>query len=204
MELPVSVLLALETAINAWLKLDETALPRLATLQHKIIRLHITGLELNLYFFPGSDGIQVMGNYEGEADATIHSSVMNLLRLSAADNAGKVMLETDAYIEGDTGLGTAFSNILQDIDIDWEELLSHLVGDIVAHGAGNFVRESTGWLKESWDSMRMNLGEYVTEESRIMPPEAEVAHYLDQVDTLRMDTDRMEARIKRLKEKLAS
>jgi len=73
MQIPVAFLASIETAINAWLKLDDETLPRFARLEGKIIRLHITGLDLNLYFLPSQQGIEVLGNYpdDGEVDATI-------------------------------------------------------------------------------------------------------------------------------------
>ena len=48
--------------------------------------------------------------------------------------------------------------------------------------------------------MRLNTQEYLQEESRLTPADAEVRHYLDAVDTLRLDTDRLEARLKRLEQ----
>jgi len=200
MQLPVLLLSTIETAFNAWLKLDDEAIPQFASMQDKVIQFHITGLELNIFFFPGTQHIQVLGQYAGEADTIIHGSPIALMRLSTADNAGKTMLETDAHIEGDTGLGTRFSQILKSVEIDWEEFLSKAVGDIVAHQAGSMVQESTGWIKESEQAMRLNVAEYMTEESELLVAEAEVARYMDQVDTLRADTDRMQARIERLQD----
>ena len=198
MQLPILVLSGIETAMNAWLKLDDEALPRFATIQDKVICLHITGLDIKLYFLPDEQSIHVMGNYEGEPDTIIQGSAMTLMRMSTAKNSGKVLLESDAQIIGDIALGTQFSKRLQAVDIDWEELLSTLVGDIVAHQAANTLNETKGWMKDSNQAMQLNLAEYLTEESHLLPADAEVAHYLDQVDETRMDADRLNARIQRL------
>jgi len=167
-----------------------------------VICLHITGLEIKLYFLPNAHSIQVMGNYAGDADTTIRGSAMTLMRMSTAQDSGKVLLASDAQIEGNIGLGTRFSQLLQEVNIDWEDLLSKLVGDIAAHQVGNLGRESMGWIKKSEQAMRLNLAEYLSEESHLLPAEAEVAYYLDQIDAMRMDTDRLEARVKRLQHKL--
>ncbi len=201
MQLPVLLLSTIETAMNAWLKLDSEALPQFASMQDKVIRLHITGLELNLFFFPAPRHVQVLGHYEGEADTTIHGSPLALMRLGTASDAGKTMLDTDAYIEGDTALGTKFSHILKSVDIDWEEFLSKAVGDIVAHQAGTVVKDSKGWMKDSDQAMRLNVSEYMTEENQLLVAESEITQYMDQVDELRADTDRMQARIERLQQK---
>ena len=205
MQIPLPLLSAIETAFNAWLKLDGEALPRFTELDGKIIRFHITGLDLNLYFLPAPSGIQVLGNYPedegGLVDATIHGSPMALIQLSRSDNAGEAMLKSNVEIEGDMRVAEKFSAILRDVDIDWEELLSKLVGDIIAHQAGQVTREITGWLKDSSESIKQNTAEYLTEESNLIPAEAEITQFMDQVDDLRMDVDRLEARIKLLQSK---
>ena len=204
MQLPVLLLSTIETAMNAWLKLDSEAFPQFASMQDKVIRFHITGLELNLFFFPSPQHIQVLGQYAGEADTTIHGSPLALMRLSTSNDAGKTMLDTDAHIDGDIALGTKFSQILKSVDIDWEEFLSKAVGDIVAHQAGTIVEDSKGWIKDSEQAMRMNVGEYMTEENQLLVAESEISHYMDQVDDLRANADRIEARIERLQYKRAS
>lgn len=202
MQIPVALLASIETAINAWLKLDEEALPRLSRLEGKIICLHITGLDLNLYFLPSQQGIEVLGNYpdDGDVDATIKGSPLALMRLGTSSNAGETLLKSDVEIEGDTRIAESFSAILREVDIDWEELFSKLVGDTVAHQAGEAARSTSEWIRESLDAMRMNTGEYLSEESKLTPTDSEINYFMDQVDETRMAVDRLEARIKLLLE----
>ena len=200
MKIPTPFLSAVETAINAWLKLDEEALPRLTELDGKIIRLHITGLDFNLYFFPSASGIQILGNYPSEedggvVDATIHGSPMALIRLGTSSNAGETLLKSDVEIDGDMHVAEKFSAILKDVDIDWEELLSKLVGDIIAHQAGQVARGASSWFTETVEAMKLNTGEYISEEAKLSPADAEIRDHLEQVDDVRMGVDRLEARI---------
>lgn len=240
MKIPITVLSAIETALNAWLKLDGESLQKCARIEGKIIRLHITGFDLNLFFLPAVSGIQVMGNYpyqtdtdsnthttpdgngntdnsnntetrstshltaQGEVDATIHGSPMALMRLSTSVDSGATLLSSDIDIDGDMRVAEAFSNILKEVDIDWEELLSKLVGDIIAHQAGQVVRSGSDWFKQSVDAMQRNTSEYLSEESQLTPAEAELSYYMDQVDTLRADTERLTARVQRLNTQLES
>ena len=209
MQIPTPFLSAIELAINTWLKLDSETLPRFVTLEGKIIRLHITSLELNLYFLPTSNSIQVLGNYPsvdegGIVDTTIHGSPMALIRLTTAENSGETLLKTDVEIDGDMRVAEKFSQILREVDIDWEEQLSKWVGDIIAHQAGQVARNTTGWIKDSVDSMRLNTGEYLSEEAKFTPADAEIHHYLDQVDDVRMGVDRLQARIALLQQGLSN
>lgn len=192
----------LETAFNTWLALDAqthgNARSRLRALQGKLICLHLSNPDVKLYFLPTSDQVHVTTDYAAVADVTLYSSVLGLIRLSTSEDAGKTMLEQGIKIDGDMSLGNHFSQILRDIDVDWEELLSRAVGDIVAHHLGQVVRNAQGWLSESAHAMRLNTQEYLQEEARIVPTNAEIRQYLDAVDTLRADTDRLEMRLKRL------
>ena len=192
----------LETAFNAWLALDAqthgNARSRLQALQGKLICLHISNPDVQLYFLPTADQVRVTTRYAAAPDVTIHGSALGLMRLSASNDAGKAMLEHGIKIDGDMGLGNHFSQILREIDVDWEELLSRAVGDVVAHHLGKVVRNAQGWLGDSSHAMRLNTQEYLQEEARLVPADAEIRQYLDAVDTLRADTDRLEARLKRL------
>lgn len=192
----------LETAFNTWLQLDKqthgSTLARLQALQGKLICLHISNPDMHLYFLPTSDSVHVTTTYANEPDVTIHGSALALMRLSTAEDTGKAMLENGIRLEGDMGLGNHFSQVLREIDVDWEELLSRSVGDILAHQMGQLTRNTRGWLEDTAHAMRLNTQEYLQEESRVLPADAELRQYLDAVDTLRMDTDRLEARMKRL------
>lgn len=198
MALPVSLSSLLENTLNRYLALSPHSPVRLAAMSGRVIKLHITGLDILLYFLPNAQNIMVLGEYADEADAIIQGSAMAFMRLNFASNSGKAMLENDVRILGDTQLGEKFSQLLREADIDWEEWLSRAVGDILAHQAGQLGRSSLGWLQDSNTAMRMNMSEYLQEESRIVPAQAEVSYYMDEVDRLRLDTDRLEARITRM------
>lgn len=194
----------LEIAVNRWLQLDEQAISRLRALQGRVIAFHISSPGIQLYFVPMADGLRVTDQYDTTPDVTLAGSALAFMRLSAADEPAKAMLAQGIQVTGNMGIAEQFSQILREVDIDWEELLSHAVGDIVAHQAGQLVRSTQGWLTDSAQAMRLNTSEYLQEESRLLPAEAELQLYLDQVDALRTDTDRVTARINRLETQVAT
>ena len=67
----------LETAFNAWLKLDKAshgnALERLQAMQGKLICLHISNPDLKVYFLPMADAVRVTTEYDAAPDVTITS-----------------------------------------------------------------------------------------------------------------------------------
>ena len=105
-------------------------------------------------------------------------------------------------ISGDVELGQRFKRILDGMEIDWEEHLSTLVGDVLAHQMGNLARTAAGWLKESAATLGADAAEYLQEETRLLPQDFEVDEFLAGVDTLVGDADRLEQRILRLNRQL--
>ncbi len=205
MKLPIPILSAIELAINTWLKLDDSALIKFEKIEGKIICFHITDIDLDLYFFPAPSGIQVLGNYPnteegGVVDATIYGSMIDLIRLSTSKDSGEAMLKSDVEVDGDMRVAEAFSAVLREVDIDWESLLSNLVGEFFAHKAAQAGQYTSSWFSDNANTFRNNTAEYLTEESNLSPITLEVHHFIDQVDTLRQDVDRLDARIKLLQD----
>ena len=198
----IAINASLEAAFNAWLQLEASthgqALNRLQALQGKLIRLHITNPDMQFDILPTTERIRVSTDYVAEPDVTITGSALGFMRLATAEDSGKAMLAQGVTIAGDTGLGMQFSQILREVNIDWEELASRAVGDVMAHQLGQIARQSKGWLDDTAHAMRLNTQEYLQEEVRLVPAEAELKAYLDAVDDLRMDVDRLEARLKQL------
>lgn len=200
--LPTAMAAALEVAVNKVLQLDPDTLEQIQKLQGKVIAMELRGLNATLYVIPQQEGLNVFGHFEGDPDTLLSGTPIALARMGLAKNAGDVLFEGDVEISGDVELGQQFREILDGLDIDWEEHLSHLTGDIVAHKVGNLVRGAMKWGKQTTDTLGQDAAEYLQEESRDLPNRSEVNSYLKNIDTLRSDVDRLEARIFRLDKRL--
>lgn len=196
--LPAPFLAAVEATFNAYLGLDAENAARLARLQGKVVGLELRGLERRFYLLPQHDSVIVLGTYEGEADAVISGSPIALMAMHHPENRSRSLFSGAVEIRGEVGVGQALQAILDDMDIDWEEMLSHYTGDIVARQLGNLVRGASRWLTRSAGVMEQDVGEYLQEEARALPPRLEVQDWMDEVDAARSDVDRLDARIQRL------
>lgn len=186
----------LERAINALLALDPVASGRLASLHGRVVCIRLTGIDLRINVVPGHDGrVQLLGSIEGDADATLSGSPFDLMRASDKERGHAQLFAGNVQIDGDSGVALRFSEALGGLDIDWEEQLSHLTGDVVAHEVGRGVRAAQSEGERLGRSTRENLSEYLTEEARLLPHRFEVEDFLADVDELRDDVDRLAARI---------
>jgi ubiquinone biosynthesis protein UbiJ len=195
--LPQAALAMLESAVNAALALDPETLARLGALEGKVIAFDLEGTGTTLFLLPGADGFRLMGHFEGEPDTRLRGTPLALLNLRGA-RPGEGLFSGTVKFEGDVELGQRVQRILGGLDIDWEEHLSRLTGDVVAHQLGNMVRGVLRWGEQAAANLERDFADYVQEERRDLPPRWEVDEFLAGVDELRSTVDRLEARLRRL------
>jgi ubiquinone biosynthesis protein UbiJ len=197
----------LETVLNTCLRLAPDSLPRAAALAGKALAVELVfttagaaGPRLIFYLLPTAEGIRVADGYPDRPDVWIRGTPLalaNQFRKGSGEG-----LEAGVDVHGDTHLANAFQALLGGIAIDWEEQLSQRVGDALAHQLGNVVRELQSWGRQALATLFQNTAEYLQQETRALPPRGAMAAFLDAVDTLRSDTDRLEARLRRLQQAL--
>jgi ubiquinone biosynthesis protein UbiJ len=187
----------LETLLNQALRLDPPSLQALNQLTGKIIRLQLTGIELNLTLFPDNQGIIILSHYEGEVDVHIQGAPFSLLRVFLQRET-TLLNNSDIIIKGKISIAQQFSQILQGLDIDWEEQIAQQFGDIAAHKFGNLFRHCQAYSAERSEYLQLNLREYLQEEARYLPTGSEINLFLNAIDTVRDDVERLEQRVQRL------
>jgi ubiquinone biosynthesis protein UbiJ len=196
--IPEAALATLEAGINRTLSLDPEGAAGLARLQGRLICIELKGFGVRFYLIPGQNGLQLFGAYEGEPDCLLRGSPLALARMGLAEHKEDKLFAGEVEVEGDTRLAQEFGTAMASISVDWEEQLARLVGDPVAHQVGQGLRSAGRWGRQSADTLTQDLKEYLQEEARLLPTDYEVRAFLDQVDTLRDDVERLAARIDRL------
>jgi len=201
MNLPVIITAALETALNRYIELDPEGRAAISKLEGKVIAIDILGLDISLTIIPGTERIHVMSLYDGEVDTRLKGAPLSLLKMSLNKHSEKQLFSGDVEISGDTETGQRFNQILQQLDIDWEEHLSHITGDVVAHQLGRGLRGLMHWGKQVEDSLLQDTAEYLEEEKQLVATNHEVESFNHDVDVLRNDIERLQARVQRLQNK---
>ena len=196
--LPASLLAGLEAALNRYLRLDPDAMVRMAALQQRTIAIELTPLQLTLYVIPGENGVQLRSQLESGPDTLLRGTPLGLAQLGLGSQGGKTLFSGSVTIEGDVETGQAFKAILDEMDIDWEEQLSRLTGDVIAHQLGNTARRTASALRNGRRTLEQDLREYLQEELRVLPTRIEIENFTTDVSRIGMDTDRLAARIWRL------
>ncbi|MFU8838545.1 MAG: SCP2 domain-containing protein [Thiohalomonadaceae bacterium] len=192
-----AALALLEQAINAALSLDPKTGKRLQRLDGKIIAIALLGLDLTLYLQAHQGGLRLMGAWDGPVDTRLRGAPLALLRMSGG-RRGDGLFRGGVEIEGDVELGQQIQRVFSQIDIDWEEHLARLSGDVIAHQIGNLLRELRAFGGRSAQHLGQDLADYLHHEDESLPLDWELQDFYSEVDGLRSDVDRLEARLTRL------
>ncbi len=166
-------------------------------LDGRALSLDVKGTSLKFYMTVQKGSISLDTRYEGTTDASLAATPVALLAL-AGSGAERGLRGGAVHIEGDAEIAQNFRSLLTQVQPDFEEELSRVVGDVAAHQLANFARGFLDWGRRASESMASNVAEYLQEEGRDVPTRIEVDEFLEAVDRLREDTDRLEARLGRL------
>jgi ubiquinone biosynthesis accessory factor UbiJ len=185
--------MVIDKIINQYLKLDPTSEQRLVKLAGKLIAINVGYFDYTLYLLLQSEGVALLKDSAQQPDVTLRGTPLDFLRYSLSNK-----FTGDIAVSGDMEVAQQFKELFAQLDIDWEEQLSKVTGDVVAHQIGKFFRALCEWCKRSADTLRQDVSEYVQEEAQLFPPRAELQDFFADVDKLRDDVERIELRIKKL------
>ena len=151
---------------------------------------------------PRSDGLELTPcTKTTKADTEIEGPLTHFCRVGVTKASNTSLLKNQLKIKGDPELGEMLREILQKIDIDWEEHLSRVVGDPIALKFCQTARRVADTGKGILKALALNFQEYLHHEARLTPHEHEVEMFIRDVTTLKHDVDRLEARLNRLTNK---
>lgn len=184
-----------EEVCNQLLRRDPVTLQHLATLNGQVIEIELTSPALKIYLLPHTDGLQIQSIYNNQPQTTLSGTVADFLTLLSSQDKADAMFGKTIRISGDSTLATRFQEIVADARIDWEAMLSEIIGELPAHQVALYTRWKAQWYKNTADSLILNLNEYMKEEARLIPTRPEAEHFFDEIDQLQERVDRLSARI---------
>lgn len=197
--LQAAISVAVEKTISGALRYDPASQIAVTKLSGQVLAIELSnsiGLsnsDLVFYFFPCASGVKVQSYFEGEVTTRVKASALALATIAN----GKTMNLADSDVEvfGSTAMLIELQGILQNLEIDWEETLSDLIGDVSAHLVAQRIRGVSEWFGNSNTSIRRLASEYLTEELKVTPSQPELDRFYQDIDELRINTDRASAKI---------
>jgi len=189
-----------ELALNAALAHDPESQSKLIQFDQRCIAIDISDMDKVIHVQFIQDKLALSLDADSEADLTITGKAFTLAKLGSDPDS---LFSADIDIHGDVQFAKQLRDLLDGFDFDWEAQLARFTGDTLAYPIAHGVRQFGRWAKDSHQSMQLNIAEYLKEEALILPDESQVNVFLSDVDTIRADTERLEARIARLKKTMS-
>lgn len=191
---------ALEAMINGALLYDPGSRGALEKLEGQVLAVESTAPTFHLFIAPGTGGLRLMGTYVGDVSTRLRGPLPSLLQLAVSDTTS--LAESGVEVLGSTALLSNLQRIANNLDIDWEEALTQLLGDVLGHQVAVHLRSRFHWLEERLSSGQRLLSEFLTEELKTLPAHPELETFSKQVDELRMGVDRLAGRLESIKQAL--
>jgi len=179
-------------ALNHLLKQNSWALLRLAPFAGKTARFDIAPFSFSFTIL--NDGSLSRGGTSAEPDALCIIPPSLLPRLALNDEKA----HNEIHSEGDAGLLTEIFFLSRNLRWDAAEELSGLTGDIAAERIVNTLQFAQHQLSDSAENLSKAAAEYFTEERPLLAKPLYISAFMQQVDVLRDDVERLEQRIGRL------
>ncbi|CAD5250001.1 conserved hypothetical protein [Alteromonas sp. 38] len=209
--MPTSALVSavIETAANKILALDPDSVARMASLKGARLIAYVDPLPFAVVLV-FSEQVDVLALHEpfqdtvatlNHKDCCIKTSLDTLPELKHINQLTRLIQQNKLQVEGELAVAQQVSGLFQQLDIDVEELLAAKTNDVVAHQAMSWFsavkRKATGALSE-FNKVASNA---LIEEKQIAAPKLAVLHFSDEVNALRDDVARLDARLLQLEQK---
>ena len=185
----------LQNLINKLLQHDESNQKKLHGLAGRIAVIQIQPIDLTLNCLFTERGIDFLEHLYAEPNVTIKGSPLAFLAMNISKNKLADIFAGKIKITGDIDTAQKVQNLLQSLDIDWEEYISQYTGDPIAHHLGKLGKKFARFGARFIATSQQNISEYLQEEIKLLPTRIEVDDFLDQIDALRSDIDRLEAKL---------
>lgn len=184
-----------ESAVNRVLSLDSTAQARLAPLAGKVIAVACTMPAITVYVIPLETGIQLAKEWHAPADCTLSAPANLLLKLATSADKSAVLHHPDVDLDGNSAVLMELADILQGLELDWEYEVSRWLGPLPTALISGHLRSRRDWMVQSAQSLHLNTVDYLAEESRTLVGRIEADMRFNEIDQLKLDLDRIDARI---------
>jgi ubiquinone biosynthesis protein UbiJ len=184
----------IESAINHVLIKESWATAKFLPYAGQVTRIDFSVFQMFLTVKP--DGLLEV-SAGSVVDPTVIITLPNDTPVKFASGDLSAVFAT-ARISGSAELAEALAFVFRNIEWDVESDLADLIGDVAAARFVSFFKSFTNWHKTSAVNVAHNFKEYITEESRQVVSQVEIAAFSHSVNDLRNGLARLDKRISRL------
>ncbi|NDV91760.1 hypothetical protein GTH32_11245 [Alteromonas sp. 345S023] len=208
--MPATALLSavVESSVNKLLQLDPDSQARLAQLQGARLIAFIDPLPqgVMLVFSEQIDVLMVPESFDtivaqlGSQDCCIKTSLQTLPELKNTNMLTRLIQQNKLQVEGELAVAQKVSGLFQQLDIDVEEIVAGYTNDIIAHQSMRVAERIGQHAERVFANLATITGNALVEEKQLAAHRLAVMHFSDQVNSIRDDVAKLEARLQKLEQ----
>lgn len=206
MQVPLSALTALEGLINPLLRQavaqEGMAAAAFEKLQGSCIEFQVSGLNLQLKMQAAKDGLYFYRQSEAPADAWILASPQTYLKMATSKDASHILFGADVKVGGNTYLLEVLQALIAGLGLDTQALISQLAGPLPLASIQAGFNQLLQLGQRFTGSASEDIKSYLDDEATILTGKTSWHVAEDQLHELRLDVDRLEARLHLLEKQL--
>ncbi len=195
-----------EDLLNRVLAKDSYLQSRLKTFLGKSLQIavHPPGTTVTVLF--EQDRIRLLSSpaelLDIEITASIRGNVSELLPLLIEKPDRRPLSNPAITITGDINFIQDIYASLHNLDIDWEDYLAPMLGNLITNELSQFGKDLQEWTQQVSSNMKRNVDEYLKEEERIFPKKEQLKDFSEELERLKLKIDRVKAKFNVLYERL--
>lgn len=182
---------SIETTINTALIYDPSSRKKIARL-HDTLAINISTPAITLYIHGQENGVAVLTYCEAPVATQLSGSAFALMGLL---NQPASLANSGVALTGNVHLLQQWQNIVETLDIDWEDAISRVLGDIAGPLVSRNIQRSSVWLTAQAKEQQRLISEYLSEELHVVPSKPEIEAFINDIGDITLHTDRLTARI---------
>ncbi len=169
-------------------------------LSGRVLAIEVTQPQFTLYLTVEQDRIRLPLAVDVVPEAMLRGALTDLIALMGRDSFS--LANSGVTLQGSAQLVQQWRRVLHRLDIDWEEPLNNLVGDLAGHPLAQGLRGLAGKMHRDTRNLPVYLADYLTDELQLLVGHDEAELLFDDISQLRSASDRLEARLQRLRQTL--
>jgi len=191
----------LEGTLNTLLWQDSALKSARQRLYGKVLRIEIKEFSTPLVLVFSEQRLDVLSEWEGEADCCIITRLGVLAELRDRQQLMALIRRGELEVRGDLQLAQNLVALTSLAEFSAAELLAPYIGDIAAESINKVVQGGAQWLKKTFNRNQSYLSEAIVEEWRLAPGALEAAWFSEETTALARATAALDARLDKLEGK---
>jgi ubiquinone biosynthesis protein UbiJ len=157
------------------------------------LRCELSPINIPVYVLIKNAQIFLSTHGPETVDLNITATPSALIEMAQTKRAGP-----NISISGNAHLAQTLQQVMSSLTIDWEGLLAEHLGDLAAKQISTAFDKFKHFTQRFVSTTLADTVDYLVDEKKLLPSQIEADQIHKAVTTLRYDTDRLEARIRRL------